>query len=90
MRTLRLSLVGTVILALLGGLGGMALAQDEDPWFGEWLEPTEEGVFGGAGHDLPNCVLDKAEREAEYEPEEAARRYATCSSPARSCSVTRA
>ena len=32
MRTLRLSLMGTVILALLGGLGSVALAQDdEDP-----------------------------------------------------------
>ena len=29
MRTLRLSLVGTVILVLLGGLGGVALAQEE-------------------------------------------------------------
>jgi hypothetical protein len=29
MRTLRLSLVGTVILVLLGGLAGVALAQDE-------------------------------------------------------------
>jgi hypothetical protein len=43
MRTLRLSLVGTVILALLGGLGGavvsLAAAQepspDPAPWFGE-------------------------------------------------------
>ena len=68
MRTLRLSLAGTVILALLGGLGGMALAQDEDPWFGDWLEPTEEGAFGAAGHDLPRCELDKSEREAEYGP----------------------
>jgi acetyl esterase/lipase len=30
MRTLRLSLVGTVILMLLGGLGGMVLAQSEE------------------------------------------------------------
>jgi len=30
MRTLRLSLVGTVTLTLLGGLGGVALAQDEE------------------------------------------------------------
>jgi len=29
MRTLRLALIGTVILTLLGGLGGVALAQDE-------------------------------------------------------------
>ena len=29
MRTLRLSLAGTVILALLGGLGGAAVAQED-------------------------------------------------------------
>jgi hypothetical protein len=29
MRTVRLSLVGTAILALLGGLGGAALAQSD-------------------------------------------------------------
>ena len=68
MRTLRLSLAVAVILALPSGLTGMALAQDEDQWSGDWLEPTEEGVFGMAGHDLPMCALDKAEREAEYEP----------------------
>ena len=40
MRTLRLSLVGTVILALLGGLGSMVVAQDDptDP-------PTPNGVL---------------------------------------------
>ena len=31
MRTLRLSLVGTVILALLGGLSGVVVAQSEEP-----------------------------------------------------------
>ena len=31
MRTLRLSLVGTVMLALVGGLGGAVVAQDEEP-----------------------------------------------------------
>ena len=31
MRTLRLSLAGAVILALLGGLGGVVVAQDEEP-----------------------------------------------------------
>ena len=31
MRTLRLAMVGAVILVLLGGLGGIALAQDVDP-----------------------------------------------------------
>ena len=45
MRTLRLSLAGTVILALLGGLGGAALAQDEaseptTPAFFELVEET--------------------------------------------------
>jgi hypothetical protein len=68
MRTLRLSLIGTVILALLVGLGATALAQGEDLWFGDWLEPTEEGVFGAAGHDLPWCMIDRSEREAELGP----------------------
>jgi len=53
---------------LLGGLSSVAFAQDEDPWHGNWLEPTREGAFGTAGHDLPSCVLDKGEREAEYGP----------------------
>jgi len=68
MRTLRLSLSVTVILALLGGLDGTAVAQDEDQWFGGWLEPTEQGVFRAPGDDLPWCELDKSEREAEYGP----------------------
>ena len=68
MRTLRMSLAGTVIAALLAGLGGATAAQDVDPWSGDWLEPTEEGVFGAGGHDLPQCTLDKSEREAEYGP----------------------
>jgi hypothetical protein len=69
MRTLRLSLAGMVVVALLGGVGGVAMAQDEDPWLGDWLEPTEEGAFGFYGPDLTKCVLDKSEREAEYGPE---------------------
>ena len=65
MRMLRLALSGTAIVALLGGLGGVAAAQDEDRWLAEWLAPTEEGVFGAAGDGLPPCTLDKSEREAE-------------------------
>ncbi len=68
MWTLRLSLAGMVVMALLAGLGGAVVAQDEDQWLGEWLEPTQEGAFGSAGHDLPRCELDKSEREAEYGP----------------------
>lgn len=49
MRTLRLSVVGTVILVVLGGLGGLALAQDEaneptTPAFFESVEDTGDGI----------------------------------------------
>ena len=37
MRTLRLSLVGTVIVALLVGLGGAVLAQADYPTAGVWV-----------------------------------------------------
>ena len=38
MRTLRLALAGTVILALLGGLGGVVVAQyEEHPAVGGWV-----------------------------------------------------
>ena len=73
MRTFRLSLAGAVILALLGGLGGVALAQDEDLWFADWLEPTVEGTFGVAGHELPSCTLDKSERDAVVGPRNSGR-----------------
>ena len=65
-----LSAAGTAIVlcTALVLAGGTAVAQDPDAWTGDWLEPTEEGAFGMAGHDLPMCVLDKSEREAEYEP----------------------
>ena len=56
MRKLRLSLVGTVMLTLLGGLGGAVAAQDDEmtgtrvtgvvsgpQWPGPWPAPTEEG-----------------------------------------------
>jgi hypothetical protein len=71
MRTLRLSLAGTVVLALLCGLGGAVVAQEEDAWFGDWLEPTEEGTFGYYGPDLTKCVLDKSERESVAGPMDA-------------------
>jgi len=53
MRTLRLSMVGTVILALLGGLGGAVLAQDEDEsesatyvsGLRTWIEYTDDGAI---------------------------------------------
>jgi len=57
MRTLRMSLLGTVILALLGGVGGLTLAQSEDEGSGrvtmeivEWLgEGTDEsGTYWNA------------------------------------------
>ena len=48
--------------------GGTAIAQDPDVWSGDWLDPTEEGVFGSAGHDLPACVEDLGERESASGP----------------------
>jgi len=49
MRTLRLSLVGTVILVLLGGLGGAVVAQDEpaDP-----MAPAAVTGTVGSGPDI--------------------------------------
>ena len=44
MRTLRLSLVGTVILALLGGVGGAVTAQD--PEAATWTHVTGRTVEG--------------------------------------------
>ena len=67
MRTLRLSLVGTVILALLGGPGGAVVAQDtEDPGAPEpgtasettW-EPADSGArigYSGQIQELPRWV----------------------------------
>lgn len=68
MRSMRWSLAGVVAMAMVVGLVGAAAAQDEDPWHGDWLEPTQEGAFGAAGHDLAWCELDKSERQAEYGP----------------------
>ena len=45
MRTLRLSLLGTMILALLGGLSGAVLAQEE-----EGTEPVSATYFDGVRH----------------------------------------
>ena len=52
MRTLRLSLAGTVILALLGGLGGAALAQDEasEPTTPAFFERVEDRGRRHLGH----------------------------------------
>ena len=52
MRTLRLSLAGALILMLVWGLGGAALAQDEaseptTPAFFELVEETEDGDVWG-------------------------------------------
>ena len=72
MRTLRLSLVGTVILALLGGLGGVVAAQEEaatatyvtgtvisDPG---WSSPESESFEGGVDQLLGMRV----ERQVEW------------------------
>jgi hypothetical protein len=56
MRTLRLSLVGVVTLALLGGLGGAAMAQEEEQTAthvtgrvvsGEWSDPRLPPMMTG-------------------------------------------
>ena len=56
MRTLRLSLAGTVVLALLGGPCGGVLAQDEADALQlvtEQMEPGVERIISdGVGHDL--------------------------------------
>ena len=44
MRTLRLSLVGSAILALLGGMGGAAMAQDDEAGSLDWTQST---MFSG-------------------------------------------
>jgi len=63
MRILRLSLAGTVLLALLGGMGGPVIGQEDEPWTADWLTPTEEHVFSSTG-----CQFDKSQREADYGP----------------------
>jgi hypothetical protein len=59
MRTLRLSLVETVSLGLLVGLGGGAAAQETDVDPTVWLTPTKEDVFSVLGVRLdenePGC-----------------------------------
>ena len=66
----RLWAISTVMVSCLAVavVGGVTVAQDPDPWSRDWLEPTEEGAFGSAGHDLPSCVLDKSEREHVFGP----------------------
>ena len=56
MRTLRLCLAGSAILALLGGLGGAVLAQDDGTALPEPVVVT--GTFGVA--PLPWTVNDQA------------------------------
>jgi acetyl esterase/lipase len=65
MRTLRLSLVGTIILALLAGLAGAALAQSEVPDEDiEWPQPTGSSQYG----DDRKQTLDGFEPEPRAEP----------------------
>jgi hypothetical protein len=59
MRTLRLSLVGTVMLALLGGLGGAVVAQEEETWTADWLAAVDEDVFTDGDCTM---VVDAARR----------------------------
>lgn len=62
MRTLRLSLAGTVVLALLGGPCGGVLAQDEADALQlvtEQMEPGVERIISdGVGHDLDETRPD--------------------------------
>jgi hypothetical protein len=62
MRTLRLSLVGTVILALLGGLGGAVTAQDPEAatWThvsGSTVEGEDEWTSDGTPERWEDSVL---------------------------------
>jgi hypothetical protein len=64
MRTLRLSLVGTVILMLLGGLGGVALAQD-DP-----MAPAKvTGTWAGEGGEFEFTPMDGYSLGRAWAPE---------------------
>jgi len=55
MRTLRLSLVGTVMLALLGGLVGTVVAQSEDGRTADWVTFTDQDCSVG-DHDPATTV----------------------------------
>jgi hypothetical protein len=60
---------GILVLALLQGTtASSVVGQDDEMWLGDWLTPSQEGVFGAAAEGLPYCDLDKAEREAAYGP----------------------
>ena len=58
MRTLRLSVLGTVILALLGGLGGVVAAQDEaaDPMAPAVVTGTRWALGIVATPDIPGAA----------------------------------
>ena len=52
MRTLRLSLAGTVILALVGGLGGAVVAQDEEAGAADRPMPQRGIAYGDADPEM--------------------------------------
>ena len=60
MRTLRLSLAGTVILALLAGLIGAVVAQSEGARSAEWLTFIEQDCT--VGDHEPSTVVDGVEQ----------------------------
>jgi hypothetical protein len=60
MRTLRLSLAGTIILALLGGVGGVVVAQSEDARSAVWLTFTEQDCV--VGDHEPATIVDGVEQ----------------------------
>ena len=67
MRTLRLSLAGTVLLALLGGLGGAVIAQSLEPEQDvEWPQLTRGIVYGE--DDSFRQVIHVFEPEPRAEP----------------------
>jgi len=59
MRTLRLAMVGTVILTLLGGPGGAVLSQSEGEGSAEWLTFVEQDCT--VGDHEPATVVDGVE-----------------------------
>jgi len=67
MRTLRLFLVGTVILTLLGGLGGAVLAQDEEdaPAWVKLLTRGDLRIEGMAGSALPGVGFRESIRDLQ-------------------------
>ena len=61
MRTLRLSLVGTVILAVLGGLGGSVIAQEGDD--------TEQALIKPVSGTLTTSQFDDSDEEYWVDPD---------------------